>query len=286
MVLFFYLRKHYTLKTKTLYFLLLTMPMLFTGCGNQGNGDQSNGDTSQATQKMTSEQTDWINLLDEEHAAKWRGFNGETLPPGWTVNDGMLYYDTELKLEQDYTGGKDVVYGGEKFDYFDFSVEWKIPEGGNSGIFYHVQEGDKFKSPSGVSPEYQLIDDENYASIHDLVGYNSQFGAEHPEQLQDWQMTGADYAMHTVEVDNKVLHPTGEWNTSRIVVAPDRTEHWLNGVKLLSFEHGSEDWNKRRNAGKWDKYPDYGKFRNGLIGFQDHGSSLWFRNIKIRRIAQ
>src|SRR5690606_8441979 len=107
-----------------------------------------------------------------------------------------------------------------------------------------------------------------------------------PEQLQDWQMTAADYAMHTVEVDNKVLHTTGEWNTSRIVVAPDRTEHWLNGVKLLSFEHGSEDWNKRRNAGKWDKYPDYGKFRNGLIGFQDHGSSLWFRNIKIRRIAQ
>ncbi|HLT93119.1 MAG TPA: DUF1080 domain-containing protein, partial [Membranihabitans sp.] len=78
--------------------------------------------------------------------------------------------------------------------------------------------------------------------------------------------------------------PVGEWNTSRIVVAPDRTEHWLNGVKLLSFEYGTDEWKRRRDSGKWKDYPNYGKFRKGLIGFQDHGSSLWFRNIKIKPI--
>lgn len=268
---------------KSVYYLLLSVTVLFTGCNNQSSTTESN-DT--ATQESVSQDDGWIDLLDEEHAGLWRGFNGETLPPGWTFADGMLYYDTELQLEQDYTGGKDVVYGGQEFDYFDFSVEWKIPEGGNSGIFYHIQEGPDYRSPSGVSPEYQLIDDEKYADIHDLVGYNSQFGAEHPELLQDWQLTGADYAMHTVEVDNKVLHPTGEWNTSRIVVAPDRTEHWLNGVKLLSFEYGTDDWHARKEAGKWKTYPDYGKFRTGLIGFQDHGSSLWFRNIKIKPLSE
>src|SRR5690554_1072801 len=164
---------------RSVYYLFLSVTVLFTGCTNQNNTNQENGTAEETTQQDANQE--WINLLDEEHADQWRGFNGETLPPGWTVDEGMLYYDTELQLEQDYTGGKDVVYGGEKFDYFEFSVEWKIPEGGNSGIFYNVQEGDKFKSPSGVSPEYQLIDDENYASIHDLVGYNSQFGAEHPE---------------------------------------------------------------------------------------------------------
>ncbi|WP_236973979.1 3-keto-disaccharide hydrolase [Membranihabitans maritimus] len=223
---------------------------------------------------------EWVDLLDEEHAQNWRGYNAESLPPGWTIEDDMLYFDTEMELEQDYEGGSDVIYGGKEYEHFELSVEWKIPEGGNSGIFYHIQEG--HKSPSGTSPEYQLIDDENYADIHDLTSYNSQFGAEHPELLQDWQMTGADYAMHTVEADNKVLHPTGEWNTSKIVVAPDRTEHWLNGVKLLSFVPWSDDWEKRKNSGKWDKYPDYGSFKTGYIGFQDHGSSLWFKNIKIR----
>lgn len=250
------------MKTSTIFYSLLVLSAIFTSCSNQGD--------------------DWINLLDEEHAGQWRGYNGKTLPPGWTIDDDMLYFDTDLKLEQDYTGGRDVIYGGQKFENFELSVEWKIPEGGNSGIFYHVNEG--FKSPSGVSPEYQLIDDEHYAEIHDLVGYNSQFGAEHPELLQEWQMTGADYAMHPVEVENKVLHPTGEWNTSKIVVTPDKTEHWLNGVKLLSFVKGSDDWMRRKNSGKWDKYPDYGKFDTGYIGFQDHGSPLWFRNIKIKPI--
>lgn len=224
---------------------------------------------------------DWIDLLSSDNQSKWRGYNGETLPPGWTVSDDMLWYDTDLQLEQDYSGGRDVIYGGEEFEYFELSVEWKIPEGGNSGIFYHVQEG--FNSPSGTSPEYQLIDDEKYADIHDLVGYNSQFGAEHPELLQDWQLTGADYAMHPVEDPSaKVLHPTGEWNQSKIVVRPGLTEHWLNGIKLLSFEPGSQDWHERKAAGKWADAENYGKFKTGYIGFQDHGSSLWFRNIKIR----
>lgn len=248
------------MKLKTCFYFFFVLPLFFTGCGD--------------------EKGDWINLLDREHQAEWRGYNGETLPPGWTISDDMLWYDTDLKLEQDYTGGRDVIYGGQEFEFFELSVEWKIPEGGNSGIFYHLTEG--HKSPSGISPEYQLIDDENYADIHDLVGYNSQFGAEHPELLQDWQLTGADYAMHTADASQKILHPVGEWNHSRIVVKPGVTEHWLNGKKLLSFEPWSDDWYERKAAGKWANAENYGKFETGYIGFQDHGSSLWFRDIKIR----
>lgn len=231
----------------------------------------------------TENKEDWIDLLDDEHLDGWKGYGGEALPPGWQVNNDSLWYDKDgLLMEKDYTGGSDVIFGGEEFEYFELAVDWKIPRGGNSGIFYHVREG--YKSPSSVSPEYQLIDDEEYADIHDLVGYNSQFGAEHPELLQDWQMTGADYAMHTPNEELKILHPTGEWNSTRIVVKPGRTEHWLNGVLLLSFDPESEDWEKRKNAGKWENAPDYGKYKSGYIGFQDHGSALWFRNIKVRPI--
>jgi len=225
---------------------------------------------------------DWITLFDGKTTDGWRGYNSETMPPGWVAKDGMLMFDTELELEQNYTGGRDIIYGNEEFEYFDLSVEWKIPEGGNSGIFYHIKEG--YGGPPQVSPEYQLIDDENYASIHDLVGYNSQFGVEHPEQLQDWQSTAADYAMHTPDPIKKKLNPTGEWNTSRIVCAPGKVEHWLNGQQVLEFEPYSENWYAKRNSGKWKDAPDYGKFKTGYIGFQDHGSSLWFRNIRIRKL--
>ncbi len=74
-------------------------------------------------------------------------------------------------------------------------MDWKIPAGGNSGIFYHVKEG--YKSIPEVAPEYQLIDDEGYAGIHDLTEYNLSLGyTEHPEELKPLEMTGADYAMH------------------------------------------------------------------------------------------
>lgn len=234
--------------------------------------------SSQTTATAATEE--WTDLLSPENIPHWRGYNGEEMPPGWTVRDGVLLFDTELEKEEDYTGGSDLVYGAREYDNFELEVEWKIPAGGNSGIFYHVKEG--YGAPSDVAPEYQLIDDAGYAEIHDLSGYNSQFGAENPAELQDWQSTGADYAMTTPDPAKKKLNPAGEWNHSRIVFTPERAEHWLNGEKLLEFEPWSEEWQQKRDSGKWKNMPDYGKFRTGYIALQDHGSPLWFRNIRIR----
>ena len=161
-------------------------------------------------------------------------------------------------------------------------VEWKIRKGGNSGIFYHIKEG--YEGPHMIAPEYQLIDDQNYATIHDLKAYNESFGALEPEKLQDWQSTAADYAMHTPDTAEKVLNPAGQWNSTKIVFSTEKVEHWLNGKKVLSFVPWSEDWYKKRDSGKWKNAPDYGKFKTGYIGFQDHGSDLWFRNIKIKKL--
>ena len=105
-----------------------------------------------------------------------------------------------------------------------------------------------------------------------------------PSDLQDWQKTAADYAMHTPDPAKKTLNPAGEWNSTKIVFTTEKVEHWLNGKMVLSFVPWSEDWNIKRNSGKWDGSPDYAKFKTGFIGFQDHGSDLWFRNIKIKKL--
>jgi hypothetical protein len=222
---------------------------------------------------------EWVSLFDGTSTTGWRAFNGEAMPPGWGIEDEILTFRTEKILEQDYDykGSRDIIYGVE-----ELYVEWKIPPGGNSGIFYHVKEG--YPGPSVVAPEYQLIDDENYAKIHDLTSYNSQFGVAEPSDLQDWQKTAADYAMHTPDPVKKTLNPAGEWNSTKIVFTTEKVEHWLNGKMVLSFVPWSEDWNMKRNSGKWDESPDYGKFKTGFIGFQDHGSDLWFRNIKIKKL--
>jgi hypothetical protein len=88
------------------------------------------------------------------------------MPPGWKIVDSILTFTTDQILEEDYDykGSRDIIYGAEEFDNFELYVEWNIPKGGNSGIFYHLKEG--YDGPPVVAPEYQLLDDENYAEIH------------------------------------------------------------------------------------------------------------------------
>jgi len=239
---------------------------------------------SYQTKAQTTEDG-WVYLFDGTSTKGWRAYNGDSLPPGWVIKDSVLTFDTKLGMEQDYKGGIDIIYGLEEFDNFELYVEWKLPEGGNSGIFYHIKEG--YKSIPQISPEYQLIDDENYARIHDLTAYNLSLGyTENPSELKPLQKTASDYAMHPADQSKKVLHPAGEWNSSRIVFTPQKVEHWLNGKKVLSFVPWDEDWYKKKNSDKWKNSPDYGKFKTGYIGFQDHSSPIWFRNVKIKRLKK
>lgn len=213
--------------------------------------------------------SDWVYLFDGETTEGWRAYNGETIPDKWAAIDGNLTFDTELKLEKEWSGGGDIIYHKEQFEYFELYLEWKLPKGGNSGVFYHVQEG--YNAPYEISPEYQILDDEGWEEINNA-------------KLESWQKSGADYAMHEPNIDNKSLNPAGEWNSSRIIYTKEKAEHWLNGKLLLSFVPYSEEWYSKRNSGKWDDFPDYGKFKNGYIALQDHDTPIWFRNIKIKKL--
>ena len=235
--------------------ILLILISISLSCSNQ-NKNKSN---------------EWINLFDGSSLDGWRAYNGDQMPPGWKIVDSVLTFNTKQILEQDYDykGNRDIMYGEEEFENFELYLEWKIPKGGNSGIYYHIKEG--YGGFADMAPEYQLLDDENYAEIHNY-------------ELKDWQLTAADYAMHVPDTTQKVLYPPGKWNSSRIIFTSNNVEHWLNDKKVLSFIPWSEQWYEKRNSGKWDNFPDYGKYKKGYIGLQDHGSNLWFRNIKIKKL--
>src|SRR5690606_11801220 len=61
------------------------------------------------------ESGEWIYLFDGTSTEGWRGYNMDSLPPGWIVKDSTLTFDTELGLEQNYTGGKDIIYADQEF---------------------------------------------------------------------------------------------------------------------------------------------------------------------------
>ena len=263
---------------------ILSLPLLLlmiVACSPESKTDQA--EISAAEPEATSDTDDWIYLFDGSSTEGWRGYNADVMPPGWVVRNDELTYDPELAAGQDYEGGKDIIYGAEEFDNFELYLEWKLPAGGNSGIFYHLKEG--FDSPPQVAPEYQLIDDENYAKLHDLTAYNTSLGyTEKPEELKPLQSTGAEKAMHPPENSKKARNPIREWNSTKILFTHKNVEHWLNGKKLLSFVPWDEAWEEKKNSDKWKNSPDYGKFKTGYIGLQDHSSPIWFRNIKIKKL--
>ena len=106
----------------------------------------------------SSKDSDWIYMFDGKTTDGWRGYNNETMPKKWEVINGELTFNTELKLEKDWDGGNDIIYYKEQFENFELYLEWKLPKGGNSGVFYHVQEG--YNAPHNISPEYQILDDD------------------------------------------------------------------------------------------------------------------------------
>ncbi|MDN5201044.1 DUF1080 domain-containing protein [Fulvivirgaceae bacterium BMA10] len=257
------------MKIRSIYLAIL-LAGLFS-CNSPKTNNSSENASSEAVPEETKKdnvlsavekEEGWLLLFDGESSEGWRGFNQKTLPSGWIVESGTL-----KSLGQGGDIGGDIVYGAQEFENFELYLEWKISEGGNSGIFYHVLEGDQYEAPYQNAPEYQLVDD---------LGF--------PGKLEEWQKVGADYAMYYTDSANKIIRPAGEWNSSRIKFDGGKVEYWLNGKMTVSFEAWSDDWYKRKQSGKWKNYADYAMAKKGLIGLQDHGSFIWFRNIKIKAL--
>ncbi len=147
-------------------------------------------------------------------------------------------------------------------------LQWKISKNGNSGIFYHVQEGEEYFAPYQTGPEYQVLDDASFPEDHNPV-----------------ELAGADFAMYPAPLDKKTVKPaTGEWNSTKIVFTEAKVEHWLNGTKLVEYVPWSDDWKARKEASKWKSEANYGMAKTGLIGLQDHGQEVWYRKIKIKEL--
>lgn len=210
----------------------------------------------------------WELLFDGKTMNGWKDYNGTTLTEPWHAVNGCI------QAKGSGSDGNGYIVTDKEFDNFILDWDWKLTYGGNSGMLYHVVENPYFKVPYVTGPEYQLID---------VEGWEKKYA---PKKLADWQKIGVDYAMHLPNPDSLFVNPQGEWNNSRIVFDNGHVEHYLNGHKILEFEAWTPDWFARKNSGKWEKAPEYGLARTGVICLQDHGDPASFRNIKIKRLPK
>ncbi|HTV00123.1 MAG TPA: DUF1080 domain-containing protein [Luteitalea sp.] len=196
----------------------------------------------------------WTPLFDGKTLAGWQGFKGKPLGPGWKVVDGAIVLD----------GKAGDLVSAKEYANFELELEFKIAEGGNSGIMYRVtNEGD---APYYSGPEYQILDNERHPD-----------GKNGPDRF-----TAANYDL--IAPTGAPNEPAGEWNTAKIVVNGNHVEHWLNGTKVVTYEFASPEWNKLVAESKFKAWPIYGKASRGHIVLQDHGNHVEFRNIRIKEL--
>ncbi len=203
----------------------------------------------------------WRLLWDGATAQGWSGTKGKTFPAaGWKIENG------ELTVQPGKPGS---IVTEEEFSAFELQLEFKVSEAGNSGIKYFVGPDEKGE-PVGL--EFQLLDDEKHPDAKNGVEGNRTSGSLY-DLIPRKKMPGG-----------AAIAPKAEqWNHARIVVTPaGRVEHWLNGILVVAYGRGSEDFKARVARSKYKDMPGFGLAPKGPILLQDHGDVVSFRSIKIR----
>ena len=205
----------------------------------------------------------WRLLFDGKTTAGWRGYRMDSMPPQWTVTDGVL---SKSRTTED-------ILTVEMFSDFELKIDWKVALGGNSGIFYRGSE--TYDRVYWSAPEYQLAED-----------------SLTPDSRNPMTAVAAVYGFYPSK--RGVASKAGEWNSTRLVVKGPHVEHWLNGVMIAQYELWSPEWllklhgdpkDPTKRPLKFAPYKLFGLAKTGYIAIQgDHNGALSLRNIKIREL--
>ncbi|MGX5820761.1 3-keto-disaccharide hydrolase [Chitinophaga lutea] len=204
----------------------------------------------------------WKLLFDGTSTKGWRGYLKQDAPAAWKVENGALFFDADAKKAG--ASGGDLITDGE-YENYELEVEWKISEGGNSGIIFGVHEDPKYRATYATGPEMQVLDDARHSDgkIHK---HNS-------GDLYDLIASPARYAK-----------PVGEWNKAKIIKKDGKLTLIFNGKQTAQVTMGSAEWKELVGKSKFKTWEGFGAYAKGHIALQDHGDKVWYRNIKIREL--
>ncbi len=208
----------------------------------------------------------WKLLWDGRTTSGWRGAKLDVFPSkGWVIENGCLKV---LK-----SGGGESTNGGDivttrKYKNFILTVDFQITEAANSGIKYFVDPGLNKGEGSAIGCEFQILDDKKHPDAKLGVKGNRTLGS-----LYDLIPAPS----------GKPFRP-GFFNTAKIVVKDQKVEHWLNNVKIVEYERGTQMWRALVNYSKYRDWPNFGDAAEGYLLLQDHGDEVWFKNLKIKEL--
>lgn len=250
-----------------------SLVLLFACQGGQQKQTQSQGSekSAEALPNQLTEQEKaegWKLLFDGETSQGWRGVNKQHFPAAWSVVDGTLMCKGSGRGEAGAADGGDILYDQE-FSNFLLRLEWKISEGGNSGIFYLGKEVEGWPIWR-TAPEMQVLDNEKHPDS--FLGVNGN------------RKAGSLYDLIPANPQN--TKPAGEWNSVEIMVYRGTVVHKQNGETVLEYHLWTDEWKQLVAGSKFPGLnPDWANVaESGYIALQDHGDDVWFRSIKIKEL--
>ncbi len=199
-------------------------------------------------------QQGWQLLFDGQSLSHWRNYQQDSISPKWQIQDNAITLTD---------GGAGDIITRQQYGDFELTLDWKISEGGNSGIFFLADETGKYVFSH--APEIQIIDNER-----------------HPDSKLDSRRAGALYDMIAAPAASQ--KPAGEWNTVKISLYDNVLQVWQNDVMTVHIVMHSSTWEKLVAASKFANWTGFAAQTKGHIGLQDHGDKVAFKNIKIREL--
>ena len=212
----------------------------------------------------STSQDEWITLVNDDLDG-WHVYGSGTDYNGWHVDNGTLKFSNSHRKDPQRTD----LITNKKYTNFELSLEWKIGEFGNSGVFWAVVEDERYEHAYDTGPEIQILD-ENWT--------------EYIEQNGDKTRAGALFG---ILAPSEIVSKAGEeWNHFLLHVDHVKNEGWLrfNDQEVLRFPVHGPVWDSLVANSRFAEWPGYGKSRTGHICLQEYGGEVSFRNVKIREL--
>jgi len=203
--------------------------------------------------------TGWRLLYDGKSLDNFQSYNSSSLSPKWETSPNAIHFNPAIQGQ-----GGDIMTKAQ-YEDFELSLEWRIQDCGNSGIFFNVQKVKDQCCTWSTGPEMQVLDN-----------------TCHPDAKIIKHRAGDLYDL--IESSTETVKPAGEWNQIKIISKDANVEFWQNGEKVVSFTMHDENWKNMIANSKFKDMPEFGKYKHGHIALQDHGDKVWYRNIKIREL--